>query len=179
MAFTILTGKTLATAIEGRAKAVATFTEREHQLAYSALHHVELHNDPKYLDALYAVTPVNYRKGLRSWAGAFGKVKFDDATGKFEFVKGKTSKMDDALAIAPANYEKATKGKDKSDFDEVEFLTRALKKLTDNGGSPMSIRAIEGAIRSLKISVIETSREDKPARKAKAKVETAPEAQAA
>lgn len=102
--FNILTGAALAKAIAGQGKAVATFTAREHQLAYSALNHVELHNDPKHLNALFDVTPANYRRGLVSWATAFGKVTFDPKTKAFVYAKGKASDLEKALDIAPANY---------------------------------------------------------------------------
>lgn len=158
--FQILTGKALNAAIAGRAKAVATFTEREHQIAYSALHHVELHNDPKYLNALYAVTPANYRKGLRSWSAAFGKVKFDDKAGEFVYVAGKKSNMEGALEVAPANYEKAAgKKSDGGDFDEVTYLERVLKKLEDNKANPRTIQAMRGVLTVAKSAFIETSRE--------------------
>lgn len=158
--FQILTGKALSSAIAGRAKAVATFTEREHQIAYSALHHVELHNDPKYLNALYAVTPVNYRKGLRAWSQAFGKVKFDDATSAFAYVPGKTSNMEGALETAPANFEKAGgKKKDAGEFDEIAYLERALKKLEDNKASTRTITAMKGVLTVAKSAFIEVSRD--------------------
>ncbi|MCM0751527.1 hypothetical protein DEA98_09985 [Brucella pseudogrignonensis] len=68
--FKVLKGNALGKAIEGRGEAIATFTEKEHQLAYSAIAHLDEHNDAKYVNALYAVTPVNYRAGLRAWVGA-------------------------------------------------------------------------------------------------------------
>ena len=75
--FNVLKGAALGKAISGQGKAIATFTAREHQLAYSAIAHLDEHNDVKYLNALYDVTPVNYRAGLRAWAAAFSKAKFD------------------------------------------------------------------------------------------------------
>ena len=162
--FQILTGKALNSAIAGRAKAVATFTEREHQIAYSALHHVELHNDPKYLNALYAVTPVNYRKGLRAWSTAFGKVTFDDKTAAFVYAAGKKSNMEAALATAPANFEKAAgKKNDGNEFDEITYLERALKKLEDNKAHPRTIQAMKGVLTVAKSSFIESSRDQKAA----------------
>lgn len=148
--FQVLTGKALTSAIAGRAKAIATFTEREHQIAYSALNHVELHNDPKYLNALYSVTPANYRGGLRAWAMAFGKVSFDGESGEFAYAKSKTSDMVQAMEIAPANYQKTTKAKADTAFDEIKHVEASLKKLTDNGASPQVIKAMEGVLRVAK-----------------------------
>ncbi|CCF19148.1 protein of unknown function [Pseudorhizobium banfieldiae] len=152
--FVVLTGSKLNNAIKGFVKAAATFTEKEHQLAYSALNHVELHNDPKYLNALYAVTPANYRRGLVSWSTAFGKVKFDDKARVFEFAKGKKSDMAQAMEIAPANYEKATKGKPAAAFDEVKYLESVVKKLEENGGSPRVLQAVKGALTLAKTPIV-------------------------
>lgn len=160
--FTVLTGKALSAAIAGRAKAVATFTAREHQIAYSALNHVEMHNDPKYLNALYAVTPVNYRRGLVAWASAFGKVSFDAKQVAFVYSKNKKSDMPAAMDIAPANYQrKATKAE--TVFDEIQYLERALKKLNAEGASPQTIKAMEGVIRVAKSAHLSIVKSDKAA----------------
>lgn len=179
--FQVLTGKALSTAIAGRAKAVATFTEREHQLAYSALNHVELHSDPKYLNALFDVTPANYRKGLVSWATAFGKVSFDVKERAFAYAKGKKSDMDSALEIAPANYEKQAGKKAASTFDEVVYIERALKKLEEENASFRVIQAMKGVLQIAKSAHLTVAAEQKPAKvkTAKAKPEAAPEAIAA
>lgn len=146
--FEILTGSKLKNAIAGRGKAVATFTEREHQIAYSALHHVEMHSCPSHLNALLDATPANYRRGLVSWATAFGKVSFDAETRAFEYAKGKKSDMEAALEVAPANYEKSTKGADKpkSAFDEIAYLERAVKKFEDENADPRVLQALKGAL---------------------------------
>lgn len=146
--FQVLTGSKLNNAINGFGKTVSTFSEREHQLAYSALNHVELHNDPKYLNALFAVTPVNYRKGLVAWSTAFGKVTFNKETRAFEYAKGKASKMDDAMEIAPANYEKqAGDGKAKENsFNEVKYLEKVIAKLEEEKADPRVLQAVKGAL---------------------------------
>ncbi|EUB97291.1 hypothetical protein PMI07_000867 [Rhizobium sp. CF080] len=175
--FVVLTGSKLNSAINGFGKVVSTFSEREHQLAYSALNHVELHNDPKYLNALYAVTPVNYRKGLVSWSTAFGKVSFDKATSVFTYVKGKASKMDEAMEIAPANYERsAGKAKSEKEFDEVAYLEKVVSTLTEKGASPRILQAVKGALTLAKTPnvVVAPVKAEKPA-KAKA-VKAAPAA---
>ena len=168
--FQVLAGKALASAIAGRAKAVATFTEREHQLAYSALNHVELHNDAKYLNALFDVTPANYRKGLVSWATAFGKVSFDSKERAFAYAKGKKSDMDQAMEIAPANYEKAKGEKPKAAFDEVTYLERVIKKMDEEGASPRVMQAMKGVLAVAKSAHLTVAAESKPARQAKPQV---------
>ena len=181
--FQVLTGSKLNSAINGFGKTVATFSEREHQLAYSALNHVELHNDPKYLNALYAVTPVNYRKGLVSWSVAFGKVSFDKAAGAFTYVKGKASKMEEAMNVAPAAYERAA-GKEttKSAFDEVKYLERVIAKMEEEGASPRVLQAVKGALTLARTPVIvqAPAKVEKPAKAktVKAAPATAPEAPA-
>lgn len=179
--FEILTGKKLSNAIAGRGKAVATFTEREHQLAYSALHHVEMHSCPSHLNALLAGTPANYRRGLVAWASAFGKVKFDGEARSFEYAKDKKSDMDGALEVAPANYEKAAKGagKDKSAFDEVAYLDRVVKKLEEEGADPRVLQAVKGALTLAKTPVVAPVKQAKPKAPKPAPVEQQPEVAAA
>ena len=168
--FVVLTGSKLNSAISGFGKTVSTFAEREHQLAFSALNHVELHNDPKYLNALYAVTPVNYRKGLVSWSTAYGKVAFNAETRAFEYSKGKKSDMVTAMEIAPANYEKAAgKGKPKADFDEVKYLERVVAKMTEEGASPRVLQAVKGALTLAKTPAPAIEAPAKPAKQKPAK----------
>lgn len=168
--FVVLTGSKLNSAISGFGKTVSTFAEREHQLAFSALNHVELHNDPKYLNALYAVTPVNYRKGLVSWSTAYGKVAFNAETRAFEYSKGKKSDMVTAMEIAPANYEKAAgKGKPKADFDEVKYLERVVAKMTEEGASPRVLQAVKGALTLAKTPAPAIEAPAKPAKQKTAK----------
>ncbi|EBX4816790.1 hypothetical protein DRY87_24495, partial [Salmonella enterica subsp. enterica serovar Newport] len=59
--FAILSGKSLKSAIAGYGKIAATFSQKTHQLAYSALDHVEQHHDAIYCNAIYSATPKNYR----------------------------------------------------------------------------------------------------------------------
>lgn len=153
--FEILTGKKLKNAIVGRGKAVATFTEREHQLAYSALYHVEMHSCPSHLNALLEVTPANYRRGLVSWATAFGKVKFNTEARAFEYAKDKKSEIEKALEVAPANYEREkAAGKEKSAFDQVNYLERVVKKLEEEGADPRVLQAVKGALTLAKTPAI-------------------------
>lgn len=167
--FAVLTGTALTSAIAGRAKAVATFTEREHQIAYSALNHSAIHNDPKYLNALYTATPVNYRKGLVSWSVAFGNVAFDKKTGVFTYVKNKKTDMDGAMDIAPANFEKQAKAGQavEKPFDEVAYLESVVAKFADKGGDLRVLQALKGALTLSKTSVIAASKAEKVPAKAK------------
>ncbi|EBW2353252.1 hypothetical protein C9W97_25240, partial [Salmonella enterica subsp. enterica serovar Enteritidis] len=110
--FAILSGKSLKSAIAGYGKIAATFSQKTHQLAYSALDHVEQHHDAIYCNAIYSATPKNYRASIVKWLTAFGKVSFDTVKLEFTYSKGKKSDLSAALLISPADYEKeAAKGK--------------------------------------------------------------------
>lgn len=168
--FVVLTGSALTSAIAGRAKAVSTFTEREHQIAYSALNHCSISNDPKYLNALYTATPANYRKGLVLWSVEYGNVAFDQKTGAFKYAKGKTFNMDSAMDIAPANFEKqakAAKEAKETAFDEIKYLEGVVAKFEDKKGSPRILQALKGALTMAKSEAIEAAKA--PAKPAKVK----------
>jgi hypothetical protein len=104
--FKILSGKSLKSAIAGYGKSVSTFTEKTHQLAYSAINHVEEHHDAIYCNALYEATPSNYRAALVIWFKAFGKVTFDSNEKAFTYSKGSKSDLPTALTVSPADYAK-------------------------------------------------------------------------
>lgn len=151
--FAIITGKALKNAIAGRGAQIATFTEREHQLAVSALAHLGEHNDPIYVQALYDMSPSNYRTGLRKWFLEFGKCSFkanDNGTGGvFLYAKAKGFDLDGAMAIAPANFEKAQKegNSEPKTFDVAAYLAKAVDKLTAENVDIRVIRAVEGALK--------------------------------
>lgn len=164
--FNVLKGAALGKAIAGQGKAIATFTAREHQLAYSALSHLDEHNDAKYLNALYAVTPANYRGGLRGWAMAFGKASFDTEKGEFGYAKGKKSDLEKAMEVAPANYAKESKGGNaEQPFDEIDYLEKTLKRLQDKGASVQTIKAMEGVVRVAKGTALTVIKAEKAAAK--------------
>lgn len=183
--FAILTGKALKSAIASRGKQIASFTEREHQLAVSALAHVAEHNDVCYVQALYDMTPANYRPGLRKWFMEFGKVGFDAKALKFTYVKTKVFNIEGAIEVAPANFEKAVREKsgEQSAFDQVKFLTRALAVLQDKG-TPEVVKAVQGALRLAEkaaktptLTVVEGGKADETAAEAApAKAPRAPKA---
>lgn len=155
--FAILTGKALKSAIAGRAKAAATFTEREHQIAYSCLHHLEVNSCPSHLNALLDATPVNYRRGLIAWASAYGKAKMNPETRQFEFSKTKKSDLPAALIVAPANYQKMVKAADETkakEFDEIAYLERMIKAFGEKGGSARVAKALDGALTLAKSTAI-------------------------
>ncbi|MCV9960750.1 hypothetical protein OIU34_02460 [Pararhizobium sp. BT-229] len=151
--FEIITGKALKSAIAGRGKAIATFTEREHQLAVSALAHLGDHNDVIYVQALYDMSPANYRTGLRKWFLEFGKCTFkaneNGQGGVFVYAKAKPSNIEGAMEIAPANFEKATKEKDTTPatFSTADYLEKVVEKLTKEEADIRVIRAVEGALK--------------------------------
>ena len=145
--FEILTGAALGKAIKSRGAAIKTFKEREHQLAYSALNHVEMHGDAKYLNALLEITPANYRAGLVKWSAAYGKVKFDANAKAFGPAMKKKSDMEAALAIAPADFVRDSKAKDAKAFDEVKAIQRLIEKCKDEGVNSRTIAALEGCLK--------------------------------
>ncbi|KQS95376.1 hypothetical protein [Rhizobium sp. Leaf386] len=151
--FEIITGKALKSAIAGRGKAIATFTEREHQLAVSALAHLGEHNDPIYVQALYDMSPANYRTGLRLWFCEFGKCSFKAADkgqgGTFELAKKKATDIDGAMAVAPANFEKAQKEStsEPTEFNAADYLTKVVAKLEKEDADVTVIRAVQAALR--------------------------------
>lgn len=158
--FEIITGKALKSAIAGRGAQIATFTQREHQLAVSALAHLGEHNDVIYVQALYDMSPANYRTGLRKWFLEFGKCTFKAAEsgqgGTFVYAKSKPSNIEGAMEIAPANFEKAAKeaAADPKAFVVVDYLAKVLEKLTKEEVDPRIIRAIEGAQKVAKGPVV-------------------------
>lgn len=151
--FEIISGKALKSAIAGRGKAIATFTEREHQLAVSALAHLDQHNDPIYVQALYDMSPANYKRGLRLWFVEFGKCTFkaDDKGngGAFVLAKKQPTNLDGAMEVAPANFEKAEKEKTREAkaFSTVDYLAKVVEKLKKEDADVTVIRAVEGALR--------------------------------
>lgn len=168
--FSILKGKALGKAIVGQGKLVANFTQREHQLAVSCLMHVDAHSCPSHLNNLLAVTPANYRAGLKAWAVAFGKVKFNAETLVFDYHGKGETKVAEMMEIAPANYIKTTKagaGGGKA-LDEAKEIAAFTKKMTEKGASIRVIQALEGVLRLAQTpAVVELV----PATPKKAKVE--------
>lgn len=148
--FAILTGKALASRIAGFGKVAATFTQATHQLAYSALNHVELHHDAIYCNALFNATPANYRGALVVWFKAFGKVAFDAATKEFTYSKTAKSDMATAITISPADYQKQSSTKDAADFDEIKALESFIKKMVEKGARKRMIHALNGVMRIVK-----------------------------
>lgn len=151
--FAIITGKALKTAIAGRGAQIATFTQREHQLAVSAIAHLGEHNDVIYVQALYDMSPANYQRGLRLWFCEFGKCTFKaNETGKggaFVYAKSRATDIEGAMKVAPANFEKETKEStsEPKAFDVTAYLTKAVEKLTAENVDIRVIRAIEGALK--------------------------------
>ena len=145
--FEILTGAKLGKAINARGAAIATFKEREHQLAYSALNHVEMHGDPKYLNALLEITPANYRAGLVKWSVAYGKVTFDPKALTFAPAMKKKSDLEAAMQVAPADYTKESKGKKTATFNEVKAIQRLIDKCKEEGVNSRTIAALEGVLK--------------------------------
>jgi hypothetical protein len=151
--FEIITGKALKSAIAGRGQQIATFTQREHQLAVSALAHLGEHNDVIYVQALYDMSPANYQRGLRLWFLEFGKCTFKaNESGKggvFVYAKSKPSNVEGAMEIAPANFERASKeaSTEPKAFSVSDYLAKVVEKLQKEDADIRVIRAIEGALK--------------------------------
>lgn len=180
--FKVLKGDALGKAIEGRGEAIATFTEKEHQLAYSAIAHLEEHNDAKYVNALYAVTPVNYRAGLRAWVGAFAKAKFEKESQTFVYAKGKESNLEKALEIAPANYAKeANAGAGKAAKSLMERVESAAKKVIEDEAASRDDKAFARALNNflaMHKRALTQPKAEKPAKPAPRLIKAKPEATA-
>lgn len=129
MTIAILKGKALTSAIAGHGKQVATFTEKQHQLALSCLHHADANSCAIPLNALYKATPTNFRAGLKAYAVAFGKVAWDSGAGQFAFAKKRKSDLDGAAKVSPAEYQRASGGKGKQDKTEAEELAAFAKRV--------------------------------------------------
>lgn len=153
--FAILTGKKIASAIASFGKVAATFSQRTHQIAYSALNHVELHHDACYVQALYEATPVNYRKAIADWATYHGKVAFDAKTLTFTYAKRKASKMDEALQVSPADFTKANKGPKAS--TETALIDKTEKAFNKVLADPKARKADKAFARTM-LAHIETYR---------------------
>ncbi len=151
--FAILSGKALKTAIAGRGAQIATFTQREHQLAVSALAHLGDNNDPIYVQAIYDMSPSNYRTGLRLWFCEFGKCTFKVAEngkgGTFILAKKRETNLDGAMKVAPANFAKEVNAATTpaKEFSASEYLAKVVEKLTKENADPRVIRAVEGAMK--------------------------------
>lgn len=144
--FRILEGKALKAAIKSGAKKIATFAQLQHELCYGAVLHLEKHNDPVYVQAVYDMMPTNYRKAVRVWFTALGKCAFDANDGTFTYAKSKKSDMDTALATSPADFEKEGSKRGNNEFEEVKYLESVLKKLTEKGASPRVLKAMQGVV---------------------------------
>lgn len=141
LASALLAGSKLGNAIKSHGKAAATFREREHVLAASALNHLQEHGGVEHIQALYEMTPSNYRPALRQWATEFGRCTFkaiDEKTKKplnvFVYAKGKAGNMAGALAISPAEFAKAPAARVAGQFDyvaKVESIASRIEKLIE------------------------------------------------
>lgn len=153
----LFAGKKIGNAIASHGKAIATHAEKDHVLAASALRHCATENDPCYMQALYDVTPSNYRKPLRTWFTAFGNVSVEtDKAGvvTFKYSKGKKANLDGALNVSPAEYSKAPgkagkageysfKGKLESAVKSLESL---LETFEEKKAAPTVIKALEATL---------------------------------
>jgi hypothetical protein len=146
--FQVLEGKKIAGAIKGFGAKAATFSTLVHQIAYSAINHVEQHHDAIYCNAFYNALPVNYRKMVTDYMTAFGKVSFDAKELVFAYSKGKKSDLETALTVSPAEFQRQKKaGMERVDTVEkalASFLTR-LQAIKDKSGlDPRVLSAAKG-----------------------------------
>jgi hypothetical protein len=125
----LLTGKALEAAIGGYSKKVATFRDSLHVLAASAINHVNQHGDVKYLEAVYNMTPANYQPSLRGYMAAFGRVKFDKDAKTFVVVKNKKGDTEGALAVSPADWQRARNEGDKPEKTAEQARKALIKRL--------------------------------------------------
>lgn len=148
--FSVLTGAAIGKAIASFGKTIATFKAREHQLAFSALNHVDLHNDAKYLNALHDATPANYRAGLVRWACDLGRVNFDVKAGAFVYAKNKKSDLETAMKVAPADYQKAKGEQAEKAFDLEKTLEKLIEKAAEKGTAMRDLNALKLCLSTIK-----------------------------
>ena len=150
--FEVLNGSAIGKAITSFGKAITSHKAREHQVAYSAIAHMEPKeegkapsNDPKYLNALYAATPANYRAGLKNWALAFARVRFDDKAenGPFVYNPKGTADLVGAMDVAPADYAKATSDKAAAPLNLVKAIEGLIKKAIEANVSARELNALK------------------------------------
>lgn len=165
--FQVLTGKAIAKAINSFEKTAATFAEKTHQIAYSALAHVEEHHDVIYLQALFSATPMNYRKAIVDWATGLGKVTFDAKALTFAYAKGKASDMATAFDVSPAEYARTTKGL-KAQKSLMERAERMFAKAIEDESATREDKAFAKAMANA-VALYKRSLTQKPAAPAKAK----------
>lgn len=157
--FKILSGKSLKNAIAGYGKKAATFSQATHQLAYSAINHVDEHNCASHINALYQATPTNYRGALRQWACHFGKVKFVTESMTFEYNKSAKSDLEGALSISPADYTKATrKGPSKTTplIDRIEKMIQ--KELASDTGDHDLAKKLQSFLKAQSAPALEVAK---------------------
>ncbi len=148
----LLVGSKLGNAIKSHGKAAATFAQSQHLYGASALNHLQDFGGVEHLQALYEVTPMNYRPALKAWALEFGRCKFvtkDAKTGatvnKFAYDSKKKGDIEGALKISPAEFAKAPAARVPGAFDYVAKLeseaTRLEKMIEDfeANNAPMAI----------------------------------------
>lgn len=159
--FQVLTGKTLKSKIAGFGKKAATFAADLHQLAYSALNHVEEHHDAVYVTALYNAMPTNYRLSVVKWSTALGKVTFDPKTLEFSYAKGKTSDMVKAMAVSPAEFSRETKAGERKVAALIDRVDATAKKaVADPAASGDDIafaKALSNFVQAYKASLIKSA----------------------
>lgn len=149
--FSVLKGKGIAKAIAGFGAKAATFSQLMHQIAYSALNHVEEHHDACYVQQFYDAAPVNYRAMLVTWFTNFGRVSFDAKALTFTYAKSKKSDMDGALAVSPAEFQKESKGgaaKEDTVEKVIASMMTRLEAIRDKGTKidPRIMQAAKGLV---------------------------------
>ncbi len=144
----LIAGKNLKSAINAYGKQAATFAEKMHQLAASAVAHLNAHNELCYVQQLYDATPLNFRPVLREYIVNFGKVKFNaiDAktkapVNKFELSTGKKlpeNAESVMLTVTPSEFAKAAKSGNAADpkkYDakaKLESLQRSIETMMED-----------------------------------------------
>ena len=165
--FKILSGKALKNAIAGYGKTATTFAERTHQLAYSAINHVDEHNCASHINALYQATPTNYRGALRTWACYFGKVKFVTETMTFEYNKSAKSDLQAALETSPAEFQRQGKKGAKTATPLIDRLEKMIEKeLASETGDHAMAKKLQSFLKAQSAPKLEVV---KPKRAVKAK----------
>lgn len=127
-----------------------------HKLACSVLLHLGENSDIRVVHKFVLAMPEMSRSnGLRNWFEQFGPVKFiqmEDGTERVEFVKGKDTKLGDAMA-KPFWKFSAKEGKPYEAIDLNAYVNQQIKKLEKDAKE--TSRDHTAIIAALKMSIVQ------------------------
>jgi hypothetical protein len=147
MTFKLLTGsEAINAAINSIANRGKKLRADIHKAAVSCLAHIEAHGDVTVLSKLDAALPQGANvKRMRAWAEAHGKVVFDDETKAYKFRKNSSTKIDDACAVHPFDFQKSDDGTEKA-FDLVAEIVKLAERATKKEANAELVQALKALV---------------------------------